>query len=72
MATKILLIEDDQLLREMYNELLTDEGLEVTACVDGEEGYNKAVEGGFDLVLLDIMLPKMDGLQDLKTSYRGR
>lgn len=63
---KILLVEDDQFLRDMYNELLTDEGLEVTACADGEEGYTRAMEGGFDLILLDIMLPKMDGLQILK------
>lgn len=65
--SKILLIEDDQFLRDMYNELLADEGFEVTACADGEDGYNKAVAGGYDLVLLDIMLPKMDGLQILKT-----
>ncbi len=63
---KILLVEDDQFLRDMYNELLSDEGFEVTACADGEDGYNKAMEGGFNLVLLDIMLPKMDGLQILK------
>ncbi|MDQ3098463.1 MAG: response regulator [bacterium] len=63
---KILLVEDDQFLRDMYNELLSDEGFEVTACADGEEGYNKAMEGGFNLILLDIMLPKMDGLQILK------
>ncbi len=64
---KILLVEDDQFLRDMYNELLSDEGFEVTACADGEEGFNKAMEGGFNLILLDIMLPKMDGLQILKT-----
>jgi DNA-binding response OmpR family regulator len=66
-TTKILLIEDDQFLRDMYNELLSDEGFEVTSCADGEEGFNKAEQGGYNLVLLDIMLPKMDGLQVLKT-----
>ena len=66
-ATKILLVEDDQFLRDMYLELLTDEGYEVTSSADGEEGYNHAVKGGFNLILLDIMLPKMDGLQVLKT-----
>lgn len=64
---KILLVEDDQFLRDMYNELLSDEGYAVTACADGEEGFSKAIEGGYSLVLLDIMLPKMDGLQILKT-----
>ena len=66
-STKILLVEDDQFLRDMYNELLGDEGFTVVACADGEEGYAKASEGGYDLILLDIMLPKMDGLQVLKT-----
>ena len=66
-SSKILLIEDDQFLRDMYNELLSDEGYAVTPCGDGEEGYTKASQGGYDLVLLDIMLPKMDGLQVLKT-----
>ncbi len=65
-VARILLIEDDQFLRDMYNELLGDEGFQVVACADGEEGYKKALEGGFHLVLLDIMLPKMDGLQVLK------
>jgi len=63
---KILLVEDDQFLRDLYFELLTDEGYEVNACADGEDGYNHAVDGGYNLILLDIMLPKMDGLQVLK------
>jgi DNA-binding response OmpR family regulator len=66
MDTKILLVEDDQFLRDMYVELLKDEGIEVVACSDGEEGYNKAKEGGYQLIMLDIMIPKMDGLQILK------
>jgi DNA-binding response OmpR family regulator len=45
---------------------LKDEGIEVVACSDGEEGYNKAKEGGYQLIMLDIMIPKMDGLQILK------
>jgi DNA-binding response OmpR family regulator len=64
---KILLVEDDQFLRDMYEELLKDEGFEVTPCVDGQEGYDAAARGGYALVLLDIMLPKMDGLHILKT-----
>jgi CheY-like chemotaxis protein len=66
MAQKILVVEDDEFLRELYEELLKGEGYEVSVAVDGEEGLNKISAGGFDLVLLDIMLPKMDGLEILR------
>lgn len=68
---KILIIEDDQYLRELYQELLQSEGYSVDTASDGETGFAKLQEGGFSLVLLDMMLPKKDGLQilkDLKTS----
>lgn len=60
---KILLVEDDQFLRTLYDDLLKTEGLSVEQAVDGEEAYNKIIVGGWDLILLDIMLPKMDGIQ---------
>ena len=66
MAQKILVVEDDQFLRELYNQLLTEEGYEVDLAADGEEGLSKISKGGYDLVLLDIMLPKMDGLEILR------
>jgi|SRR3989338_829329 len=67
---KILIVEDDQFLREFYQELLQTEGYFVDLASDGEVGFQKLLSGGYDLVLLDIMLPKKDGLQilrDLKT-----
>ncbi len=64
--SKIIVVEDDEFLRELYDELLKGEGYDVTLAVDGEEGLNHISEGGFDLVLLDIMLPKMDGLEILR------
>lgn len=66
MAQKILVVEDDQFLRELYDELLRDEGYEVSLAADGQEGLEKITAGGFDLVLLDIMLPKIDGLEILR------
>jgi len=66
MAQRILVIEDDQFLRELYDELLREEGYEVDLAGDGEEGLAKVSKGGYDLVLLDIMLPKMDGLEILR------
>lgn len=66
MAQRILVVEDDEFLRELYDELLKGEGYEIVVAVDGEQGLAHISEGGFDLVLLDIMLPKMDGLEILR------
>jgi DNA-binding response OmpR family regulator len=63
---RILIVEDDQFLREFYQELLQAEGFLADTAMDGEEGANKLHTGGYDLVLLDIMLPKKDGLQILR------
>lgn len=65
-SKKILIVEDDQFLREFYQELLTSEGYMVDVAADGEIALNKIQQGGFNLVLLDIMLPKKDGIQILK------
>ena len=67
MTKKILIVEDDQFLREFYQELLQEEGYIVDVAADGEIALKKITEGGFSLVLLDIMLPKMDGINILKT-----
>lgn len=63
---RVLIVEDDQFLREFYQELLESEGMIVEAAAEGETALKKIHEGGYDLVLLDIMLPKKDGLQILK------
>ncbi|OGG36014.1 hypothetical protein A2363_00835 [Candidatus Gottesmanbacteria bacterium RIFOXYB1_FULL_47_11] len=63
---KILIVEDDKYLRDLYVEILQDEGFFVENAADGEEGYKKIFHGGYDLVLLDIMLPKMSGLTILQ------
>lgn len=65
-SKKILIIEDDQFLREFYQELLAGEGYNVDVAADGEIALQKTQLGGFDLILLDIMLPKIDGLEVLK------
>lgn len=63
---RILVVEDEQFLRELYLEILIDAGYKVDNAADGEEGFTKMHKGGYDLVLLDIVLPKKDGLQVLK------
>ena len=63
---RILIVEDDQFLREFYQELLQGEKFQVETAEDGEAGLAKAKQGGFSLILLDIMMPKKDGLQVLR------
>ena len=69
---KILVIEDDQFLRELYEELLKGEGYSVDLAEDGEKGLSKFLEGGYSLVLLDIMLPKIDGLEILRKAKNSK
>lgn len=63
MAQKILVAEDDEMLRQLYSETLSEEGYAVDTAVDGENAYSKVKKGGWDLVLLDIIMPKMSGLE---------
>lgn len=63
---RILIVEDDQFLREFYQELLSEEGYVVDSAADGEIGLAKLQQGGFNLVLLDLMLPKKDGVSLLR------
>lgn len=66
MTKKILIIDDDAYLRDLYEEVLKDEGYDVSTAVDGEDGVEKLGQGGFNLTLLDVMMPKLDGLGVLK------
>lgn len=60
-STKILIIEDEIDIREGISEFLSEVGYEVTQAGDGQEGIDLFKEDKFDLVLLDIMLPKING-----------
>jgi DNA-binding response OmpR family regulator len=61
----LLVIEDDLYTRDLYHEILTEAGFDVSAAADGLEGMVKILEGGFDMILLDAMIPKIDGLSVL-------
>lgn len=66
MNKKILLIEDDYMIREMYTDELIKNGFEVSACPSGEKGLEVLKTTQFDLVLLDIMLLGINGLEVLR------
>ena len=60
---KILIVEDDPLISRLYQKAFSFEGLEVDLAVDGEEGLAKVKSGKPTMVLLDVMMPKMNGLE---------
>ncbi|SKA92386.1 DNA-binding response regulator, OmpR family, contains REC and winged-helix (wHTH) domain [Clostridium sp. USBA 49] len=62
----ILIIEDDLSIAELERDYLELSGFEVKICQDGVSGLNEIKENKYDLVILDIMLPKIDGLDILK------
>ncbi len=65
-AKKILLVEDEDFIRELYTRQLTKAGFAVKSAADGQAGLETLKAEVFDLLLLDIMLPGMNGLQLLR------
>jgi len=66
MATIILITEDDPLMSRMYQKIFTFEGYQVEMAADGQEGLDKARELKPTMILLDVMMPKLNGLQVLE------
>ena len=66
MTKKILLVEDEQVLADVLISKLQKEGYETNVAYEGEDGYKKIVEWIPDLILLDIVLPKMNGYEILE------
>ena len=62
MAKRILLVDDEPLILKGLRYTLEQEGYETDAAMDGEEALAKFQDGNYDLILLDVMLPKMDGI----------
>ena len=65
----VLIIEDDELLREVYATKLQMEGFAVDTARDGMEGLQKATDVEPDVILLDMLMPQMNGLEFLR-AYR--
>ena len=58
---KILLVEDNEMNRDMLSRRLQRKGYEVALAVDGVQGVDMAAAGGYDLILMDMSLPELDG-----------
>ena len=66
MPKKILFVEDESSLQKTFGEILKQEGYEVISALDGETGLRLAKEKKPDLILLDLILPKMNGFDTLE------
>lgn len=58
----ILLVDDDDIVAELIISSLSHEGFEVTRCSNGRQGLHEVIEGDFQLIIADLMMPEMDGL----------
>ena len=63
---KILIVEDEEAILMALEDNLKLEGYDVESAIDGEKGFSMAKEGRYDLIILDIMLPRMDGFEVCK------
>ena len=63
MAKKVLVVDDEKLIVKGIRFSLEQDGMEVECAYDGEEALKMATENHYDMILLDIMLPKMDGFE---------
>jgi two-component system OmpR family response regulator len=71
MSRKILVIEDDAVMCSYLEQVLSESGFSVDLCRDGQEGLRKAGTGRYDAIILDRMLPELDGLSLLQSLRAG-
>ena len=64
--TRVLLVDDDVDLSEMVKEYLDKEGFEVKAVHDGEQGLFEALNGNYQIAILDVMMPRLSGIETLR------
>ncbi|MBC8382933.1 MAG: response regulator [Candidatus Cloacimonetes bacterium] len=66
MQKHILIIDDEESIRELCKEFLEEEGYKVTLAVDGQDGLDKMNYDDFDLYMIDMVMPRLDGLETMK------
>ena len=67
---RILIVEDDPVIQSLMVEFLSDEGFDIIAVADGQSGVDLALQDHPDLILMDLMLPVMDGMSATRTLKR--
>lgn len=72
MKKRILIIEDEESMRKALEEILQEEGFETESAADGEKGLGMICGGSYDLIILDIILPKKDGFEVLRELKKCR
>ncbi|WP_054032941.1 response regulator [Desulfatitalea tepidiphila] len=72
MAEKILLVDDETDFLEVMSERMSARGMEVTTAESALDALEQVEKGGFDAIVLDLMMPGMDGLETLKAIKRKR
>ncbi|MFH0791931.1 MAG: response regulator [bacterium] len=71
MAKKILILEDETILSELLKKKLTSEGYDVLTAMDGVEGLAKMKDSHPDLILLDIVMPKLGGIEVMEEMQKS-
>ena len=69
---RLLLVEDERSLSLALVNMFEKEKIEVTPCYDGEEGLEYALTGAFDVIILDVLMPKMNGFDVLKEIRKNK
>lgn len=69
---RLLLVEDERALSYALVNMFEKEKIEVTPCYDGKEGLEYALSGAFDIILLDVLMPKMNGFDVLKEIRKNK
>ena len=70
MAKKVLIVDDEAGILEMVNKTLTKQGYAVTTSPDGKDALDKITQSKFDIIILDIMMPYLDGFEVLQAMKR--